>query len=131
MFRIEISETVENKLDFIDVLNRISELIEAGNNSGFSPDWDIALDIQKQSPQQSHVIEVTALRNGAATVLKSYYYDQELTIPFTNEPGAITFTLDTAKKYMENNGFNIVSVCAGKRQEVCYIVSDTFKPLVK
>lgn len=43
MYEIIITETVENKLDFVDMLRRIADLIESGSISGFDPDFNIRL----------------------------------------------------------------------------------------
>lgn len=43
MFVIEITETVENKLDLSDILRQIADLIEAGNTCGSDPNWNINL----------------------------------------------------------------------------------------
>lgn len=88
-------------------------------------DLDIALP-----PPQQHIIEVTCLKNNKGPVIRSYYYDQELPIPYTNSPGSITASLDSALQYLQKNGFNILSYCVGKRQEIYHIVTDTFKPIV-
>jgi hypothetical protein len=79
-------------------------------------------------PQQ-HIIEVSGGKK--AVTLRSYYHDQEITIPFNSEPGTVTASLDTALDYLIKKGFKIVSKCVGKRQEIYHIVTDTFKQLVK
>lgn len=43
MYEIVITETVENKLDFVDMLRHIADLIEAGNIAGFHPTFRITL----------------------------------------------------------------------------------------
>lgn len=87
-------------------------------------------DSEPAQPHRLHVIEVTFLPKTETVVLISHYRTEEYAIPLNNEPGSITPALDTAKKYLATQGFNILGYCAGKGGGTNHIVTDTFKSLV-
>lgn len=80
--------------------------------------------------KQQHVIEVTYLLKPQLVLLRSYYFDQEILTPLNNEPGSITPAVETAQKFLEKRGFEIVSYCTSKARTINYIVTNTFKPFV-
>jgi hypothetical protein len=43
MYEIIISETAENKLDFVEILRRIADLIESGSTAVIEPEFNIQL----------------------------------------------------------------------------------------
>lgn len=56
-------------------------------------------------------------------------FKQSQIISFTNNPGASSPTIDSAKEWLKNNGFELIGMGEGK--DCYYIISSTFEPLKK
>lgn len=56
-------------------------------------------------------------------------FKQSTLIPFTNDPGASSPTIDSAKEWLQNNGFELIGMGEGK--DCYYIITSTFEPLKK
>lgn len=90
---------------------------------------DIAKKYGSTPIPQLHVITVEFLAKINHARVVSFYLDQEISLPLNNEPGSITPALDTARKYLEERGFNIIGYCSSK-VGIYHLVSDTFKKIV-
>jgi len=47
MYKITINEQTPNKLDMVELLYHIAQLIESGCTSGENPTWNIELEINE------------------------------------------------------------------------------------
>jgi hypothetical protein len=56
-------------------------------------------------------------------------FKQSQIISFTNDPGASSPTIDSAKEWLQNNGFELIGMGEGK--DCYYIITSTFEPLKK
>lgn len=127
---IEALDLIKTMGIIIRTLDENNAHSEYWNNDGdYVPAAVELLPNENELPPQQHVIEITFLAETKAVVLRSYYFDQELYIPLNHDPGEITPAIETAKRYLEKQGQNIVGYCSSKKKEIYHIVLDTFLPL--
>ncbi len=94
-----------------DILLIIESIIDADQDSG---------------PQKLHVLPV--IHNTGQVQITSDYWDETITVPYTNEPGSkVTPEIDTAEKYLLSKGFKLLGASTGKGQH--YIVASNYQHL--
>lgn len=78
-----------------------------------------------------HIFTITPIaetnERGACVEIKSQLHPQKIRIPYTNDPGASTPSIDTARIYLESNGFELIG--RGESPAGYFLISDTFEPL--
>lgn len=81
--------------------------------------------------QNFHILQISCL--GATNYLpsrvriKSERFKEYVLIPFDNEPGDHSPTMDSAKRWLISKGFELIGMGEGK--DCYYIITDTFEPL--
>lgn len=126
MFKIEITETAENKLDFADMLRRIADQIDRGDTISSLPGWCFRFATDEMPNYHLFTVKRLFQTNTKPhrTAITSERYG--VTVEITEQ---------NAIDYLIEKGYNIVAEAEGHTHKngvkPMYLLSDTFKPFTK